>query len=87
MNLSEFLCTEISSKFSQGFIKIGVDNSMKMEIASEIADYIIESTGGCADVVKGENGDETLTDEAQDLFNEHYDRITSIIEKCLGVIE
>jgi len=76
--------------FERGFAKVGVDNSMKMEIACEITEYIINEliSQTCFDYpieVEDENGDVHYTEEAQDLFNEHYDQVSQIINIGLGL--
>tara|TARA_B100000795_G_scaffold270036_1_gene262076 strand:+ start:273 stop:545 length:273 start_codon:yes stop_codon:yes gene_type:complete len=77
--------------FHLGFTKVGVDNSMKMEMACEITEYLMlklaEPLGYAVNefTIEAENGDERYTDAAQELFNENYDKITKIIESVMGV--
>lgn len=48
--------------------------------AADIADYIILCSYDGHPYVTKPNGDVTYTEEAQDLFNEHFDTVFNMIE-------
>jgi hypothetical protein len=57
----------------------------KLELASEIADYIVrEEWDGTLDeiITEDDNGDVRYTEMGQDLFNHYYGVFESIIENC-----
>jgi len=65
-----------------------IDNSDVIELAAEITEYIVyELVSGGPIIIQEENGDERYTDEAQEVFNDHYGEIKDIIEKGLGLSE
>jgi len=65
-----------------------IDNSDVIALAAEITEYIVyELVYGGPIKIQEENGDERYTDEAQEVFNDHYGEIKDIIEKGLGLSE
>ena len=52
----------------------------KLGIAADVADYIILCSYDGHPYVTQQNGDVTYTDEAQELFNDHFDVVFSMIE-------
>ena len=65
-----------------------INNSDVIELAAEITEYIVyELVSGGPIIIQEENGDERYTDEAQEVFNDHYGEIKDIIEKGLGLSE
>lgn len=60
----------------------------KLELASELADYIVkEEWDGSEDeiITEDDNGDVRYTEMGQDLFNRYYGLFESIIENCNSV--
>lgn len=49
-------------------------------MAADIASYVIEYSYEGHPYVTQSNGDVTYTEEAQDLFNEHFDVVFNMIE-------
>ena len=49
-------------------------------IAADVAEYVLECSYDGYPYVTQQNGDVTYTDEAQDLFNDHFDVVFSMIE-------
>lgn len=59
-----------------------IDNSDVIALAAEITEYIVyELVYGGPIKIQEENGDERYTDEAQEVFNDHYGEIKDIIKK------
>jgi hypothetical protein len=56
----------------------------KIELASELANNELESSwGDSIQILKDENAEVLeYTDEAQDIFNDLYDKYLNIIEMC-----
>lgn len=52
----------------------------KLEIAADIAAYIIECSFDGYPYITQSNGDVTYTDSAQELFNAHFDVVCGLLE-------
>ena len=52
----------------------------KLGIAADVTDYIILCSYDGYPYVTQQNGDVTYTEEAQELFNDHFDVVFSMIE-------
>jgi len=67
-------------------MKVYIDNSRFIEFVSEITDKIVEAQFGVGfDKNEDEEGNTTYTEEAQDVFNEKYDEVESMLNTTLGV--
>ena len=55
------------------------------QAVAEIADYILHETYLDPIDVEDDNGDITMTDEAQERFNEHHDKVESILSEYVEV--
>lgn len=51
-----------------------------LELAADLAAYVIECSYDGDPYVTQSNGDVTYTNEAQGLFNEHFDVVYNMIE-------
>lgn len=64
--------------------KIPLSHEVRMEIVSDVADLFLAGAAKEAEIKKVQNSDGTLTDAAQDIYNEIYDDIEGILTDVLG---
>ena len=55
-----------------------------LELAADIASYVVEQTYNEYPYVTQPNGDVTYTDEAQEEFNRHYDNVYNLLEDVIA---
>ena len=54
-----------------------------LELAADIAGYIVEQSHNEYPYVTQPNGDVTYTDEAQEEFNTHYDNVCNLLSEII----
>jgi hypothetical protein len=54
-------------------------NSEFVELSATLAEYMLEQTYLDNPYMEHENGDTTYTEEAQDVYNDHYGNIQDIL--------
>ena len=80
-------------QFLSGFSTIKIDNSQRMEIAAQIAETMLIAEHAADEYwiepihVTHKNGDETYTEDAQNIFNNHYQFTLDTIDEILGLGE
>ena len=55
-----------------------------LELAADIASYVVEQTHNEYPYVTQPNGDVTYTEEAQEEFNKHYDIVCNLLEDVIA---
>ena len=94
----EYMDSEINSginseQFLLGFGTIKMNNSQRMEIAAQIAETMLIAEHAADEYwttpiyVTHENGDQTYTEYAQDIFDNHYQFTLDTMDKILGLGE
>jgi len=58
-----------------------ISKELKIELASDIASYVVEQSYLDYPYVTQPNGDVTYTEEAQDEFNRHYDVVYNLLDE------
>jgi len=64
-------------------MKIVIDQSQRIELSAEIADWHVNEIFSDNPCILDENGDFIYTEEAQDIFNKVNDEIKDIISSIL----
>tara|TARA_R110002012_G_scaffold255687_1_gene435765 strand:+ start:631 stop:840 length:210 start_codon:yes stop_codon:yes gene_type:complete len=64
-------------------MKAVIDQSQRIELSAEIADWHVNEIFSDNPCILDENGDFIYTEEAQDIFNKVNDEIKDIIESIL----
>tara|TARA_R110000787_G_scaffold198952_1_gene310021 strand:- start:519 stop:794 length:276 start_codon:yes stop_codon:yes gene_type:complete len=90
----EYMDSKINSEqFLLGFGTIKINNSQRMEIAAEIAESMLIAEHDADEYwttpihVMHENGDQTYTEYAQDIFADHYQNTLDKIDAVIGLGE
>ena len=52
-----------------------------LSLAAHLADYVVECTFDGYPYVTQPNGDVSYSDEAQDVFNMHFDYVEALVEQ------
>ena len=62
-------------------MKIVIDESQRIELSAEIADWHVNEIFSDNPCILDEDGNESYTEEAQDMFNSTYGEIEEILSK------
>ena len=61
--------------------RVMISKELKIELAADIASYVVEQSYLDYPYVTQPNGDVTYTEEAQDEFNRHYDVVYNLLDE------